>query len=79
MPWNQKFSLKNPRPGSIEDLLFRYGRPYLFVDLTAPGPLAKPNYLAVMGYDRTFKAPWPKVIDGLFFCEEMEPPGFLKK
>ncbi len=79
MPWNQKFSLKKPRPGSIEDLLFRYGRPYLFVDLTAPGPLAKPNHLAVLGYDRTFKAPWPKLIDGLFFCEEMEPPGFLKK
>ena len=67
------FSLSAPKEGSAEDLLHRYGAPFLFVDLRRDGPFGKPMRMAPMSYDRTMEARWPDVLDAVFFIDEMTP------
>jgi erythromycin esterase len=72
--FKQKFDLSPPAANSIEEALFRYGKPLLFVDLRAEGgPFDKPLPLAALGYTRNAVAPWPRVLDGLIYIEEMFP------
>ncbi|MHC4958663.1 MAG: erythromycin esterase family protein [Planctomycetota bacterium] len=69
-----KFDLSPPAANSIEETLFRYGKPLLFVDFRAKGgPFDKPLPLAALGYARNAVAPWPKILDGLIYIEEMVP------
>ena len=68
-----RFTLSAPRPDSVEDLLHRYGRPYLLVNLRKPGPFDEVLHASPMSYDRTIKAPWSKVVDAFFFTDEMTP------
>jgi erythromycin esterase len=72
MPWTRKSDLPEPKPDSIEDLLHRHGAPLLFVDLRKPGPLAARLTAGPLGYS-PMEASWPKVLDALFFTDEMTP------
>jgi erythromycin esterase-like protein len=67
------FALSPPQAGSVEDLLHRYGEPFLFVDLRRDGPFGKPMPMAPMSYDRSMQARWPDVLDAVFFIDEMTP------
>ena len=62
-----------PKDGSVEDLLHRYGAPFLFLDLRRNGPFAKPLAMAPMGYGRDIRARWPDVLDAVVFIDEMTP------
>ncbi len=64
-----------PKEGSAEDLMHRYGAPFLFVGLRGakPGPFGKPLRMAPMSYDRGMEAVWPGVLDAVFFIDEMTP------
>lgn len=64
-----------PKEGSAEDLMHRYGAPFLVVGLRGanPGPFAKPLRMAPMSYDRGMEAVWPSVLDAVFFVDEMTP------
>lgn len=64
-------------PRSINGVLHSYGQPYLFVDLHAHGPFARPLDCAVMGYTQ-MQANWRKVVDGIFFTDEMTPATPMK-
>lgn len=76
--FKRKWTLRQPKAGSIEDILYRYGKPRLFVDLRAKGPLHEKLLLGCLGYS-PFKARWPDVIDGLVFIEEMFPAEGMGK
>jgi len=67
-----------PIEDSIEDLLVRYGKPHLFVDLSRRGPLHKKSHLGILGYSRDMEAVWPKVVDGLVFIAENAPSTVLR-
>ncbi len=68
-----KADLKPPKDGSVEDTLYRYAEPFLFVDLRREGPFAKALRMAPMSYSRDIEAAWPTVLDGVFYVEEMTP------
>jgi len=72
--WTMKnFRLAPPQPGSMEDLLYRYGKSPLIVPLRGGTPFKWPMHMAPMSYGRGINAPWPKVLDAVFYFEEMEP------
>jgi erythromycin esterase len=68
-----KADLKTPRDGSVEDTLYRYAEPLLFVDLRREGPFGVPLRMAPMSYSRDIEARWPDVLDAVFYIEEMTP------
>ena len=72
MPWTAARELRKPSRNSIEDLLWRYGKPLLFVDLSAPGPFDAEHTCGMLGYS-PMQAPWSQVVDGLVFTETMHP------
>jgi erythromycin esterase len=72
-----KWDLPPPAPGSIEDTLFRYGKPRLFLNLRGPTPFDKPLHLGVLAYARDLRARWPQVIDGLVYIEQMVPAAYM--
>ncbi len=80
-PFWGPFPLDPAPAGSIEDLLHRYGKPWLFVDLreTPKGPLHQKRQAGPLGYSRTMTAVWPDVIDGLIFRDENVPSTVLVK
>jgi len=69
--------LDEPQEGSLEDVLFRYGKPFLLLDLRAGGPLDKKLLCGLMGHDRRMSARWSKVLDGVFYCEEMSSTSWM--
>lgn len=76
--WGLRFKpkpvpLDAPAPGSVEDVLHRFGAPFLFVDLRREGPFAQKLSMAPMGYARDMAAKWPDVLDAVFFIDEMMP------
>jgi erythromycin esterase len=68
-----KADIKPPREESVEDVLYRYAEPLLFVDLRREGPFGMPLRMAPMSYSRDIEARWPDVLDGVFYVEEMTP------
>jgi erythromycin esterase len=66
-----RFRLEDPKEDSFEDVFYRYGAPYLFLDLKRAGPLDGPRYASPMSYDRGILARWPKVLDAFVYVEEM--------
>lgn len=71
-PFRKDSPVPTPAPGSLEDLLYRYGPPLSFLDLRPPGPLAAELSCSCLGY-APMQADWSQVLDGLFFTAEMTP------
>ena len=71
--FGRRFPLPEPKEGSFEDLLARYGEPFVIVPLRVPGPFSERMNAAPMAYGRDTHAPWPQVLDALFFIREMTP------
>ncbi len=71
------FDLAEPKEGSFEDLLGRYGHPLVFVPLRGESPFEAPMFCSPMSYDRSIEAPWPQVLDALFFTREMTPTKWV--
>jgi erythromycin esterase len=71
--FGNSFPLDRPKEGSVEDLLHRYGEPFLFVDLRREGPFAGRMRLSPMSHSRNIEARWPEVLDGVLFIDEMAP------
>lgn len=69
--FSPQFDLPEPREDSFEDLLGRYGHPFVFVPLRGEGPFETPMFCSPMSYDRSIEAPWPQVVDAIFFTREM--------
>jgi erythromycin esterase len=65
------FDIPEPKDGSFEDLLGRYGHPLVFVPLRGESPFQAPMHCSPMSYDRSIEAPWPEVLDAIFFTREM--------
>jgi hypothetical protein len=65
------FELPEPREGSFEDLLGRYGHPLVLVPLRGESPFEQPMFCSPMSYDRSIEAPWPEVVDAIFYIQEM--------
>lgn len=65
------FELPEPREDSFEDLLGRYGHPLVLVPLRGESPFQKPMFCSPMSYDRSIEAPWPEVVDAIFYVQEM--------
>jgi erythromycin esterase len=63
-------NLGEPKEGSIEDTLHRYGQPLLLLNLRKSGPFDKKLPCGPMAHGRDMIAKWPKVLDGLFYIEE---------
>ncbi|MHC4952734.1 MAG: erythromycin esterase family protein [Planctomycetota bacterium] len=77
--WHRpNFAVPKPQEGSMEDFLHRYGKPRLIVPLRGRTPFTWPMYMAPMTYVRTLNAPWPKVLDAVFFIDEMEPTSQMR-
>jgi len=74
----QNFELAAPHKDSMEQTLFRYGKPLLIVPLRGRTPFKWPMYMAPMSYSRDLRAPWPKVVDAVFYIEEMEPAAHFR-
>lgn len=72
-----QFDLPEPKDGSFEDLLGRYGHPLVFVPLRGESPLQVPLFCSPMSYDRTIEAAWPQVVDAIFFTREMTPTKWV--
>jgi hypothetical protein len=66
-----------PRPDSLEDVLFRHGGPLLFVPLRGKSPFEEARYASPLGYARDTRAPWPKVVDAFFYTETMTPTQYI--
>jgi hypothetical protein len=75
--WRQQGIVAEPQQDSFEDVLHRYGRPLLFLDLRRKGPFDKPMLCGTMGFIRFLKAPWPEVVDAIFYTEDMQPTSFI--
>jgi len=73
----QNFALPAPADDSVEALLFRYGKPLLLVPLRG-APFDWPLCMAPMSYARDLRADWSKVLDAVFYIEEMEPARGLR-
>ena len=71
--FSTRFDIPEPEEGSFEDLMHRYGQPYLLVPLRPKNPFAEPMLAAPMAYGRNTLAPWPEVLDALFYIQEMTP------
>jgi erythromycin esterase len=71
--FGKQIELARPAEGSVEDLLHRFGKPRLFLDLRREGPFSASLRMAPMGYSRTMEAAWPRVLDGLVFLDVMTP------
>ena len=69
----QNFELAAPHKDSMEQTLFRYGKRLLIVPLRGRTPFKWPMFMAPMSDSRDLRAPWPKVLDAVFYIEEMEP------
>ena len=69
--FSPKFLLSRPKENSLEDIFHRYERPFLFVDLRRSNPFKKPFHCSPMSYNRTMIAPWPYVVDAIFFIDSM--------
>lgn len=67
------YTLDAPREGSVEDLLHRYGTPFLFTDLRGEGPFSRRMRMSPLSHVRNIEARWPDVMDGVFFIDEMTP------
>jgi len=72
-----QFDLPEPKEGSFEDLLGRYGHPLVLVPLRGDSPFEAPMFCSPMSYDRSIEAPWPEVLDALFFTREMTATRFV--
>ena len=71
------FPVPQPADDSVEALLYRYGKPYLLVPLGS-APFEWPTHMAPMTYLRNLKANWSKVVDAVFYIDEMEPAAGLR-
>ena len=71
------FSLSEPKEGSFEELLHRYGRPLVFVPLRGGSPFESPLFCSPMSYSRAIRAPWPEVVDAIFYIQEMTATRFV--
>ncbi|MHC4941203.1 MAG: erythromycin esterase family protein [Planctomycetota bacterium] len=71
------FPVPQPDPDSVEAQLFRYGKPYLLVPLKF-APFKWPTHMAPMTYLRDLKANWSRVVDAVFYIEDMEPAVGLR-
>ena len=78
MPWTKAAELSKARNGGIEDLLYRYGKPLLVVDLGNPGPFDKKLACGFLGYSRGMVAPWSQVMDCIVYTEAMAPSTYAK-
>ena len=80
-PFWGPFPIETAPEGSVEDLLHRYGRPWLFVDLagTPAGPFHEERQAGFLGYSRSMVAAWPTVLDGLVFTDENAPSTVLAR
>ena len=71
------FGAKNPlavpKEDSVEDVLHRYGEPFLLVDFRREGPFGKPLRMAPFAYGRDMEGRWPDVLDAVFFIDVMTP------
>jgi erythromycin esterase-like protein len=76
-PFWGPFDIDRAPPDSIEDVLHRYGKPLLFVDLRRRGPFHQKLQAGPLGYSRTMTAKWPTVIDGLLFTDENTPSSYV--
>ena len=70
-------SLETPKDGSVEDLLHRYGRPLLLLNLRKSGPFDKRLHASPMAHNRRMTARWPRVVDALFYIEEMTSTTYM--
>ena len=72
--FGKTFKISKPHKDSIEDVLYRYEKPLLIVDLRPEmGPFRERLKMAPMSYSRSMEAVWPEVIDAVFYIEEMTP------
>lgn len=74
-PWSGPFPIERAPDGSLEDLMHRTGRPYLFLDLRgAPeGHWLREKHVArPLGY-APLRAAWPDICDAFFFTDRMYP------
>ncbi|MHC4340408.1 MAG: erythromycin esterase family protein [Planctomycetota bacterium] len=71
------FRLSEPKEGSFEELLNRYGQPLVFVPLRGGSPFESPLFCSPMSYTRTIRAPWPEVVDAIFYIQEMKATRFV--
>jgi len=67
----EKFPVPTPKKGSFEELMRRYGAPLLLVPLRPRNPFGEPMLAAPLSYGRNTSAPWPEVLDALFYIQEM--------
>jgi len=70
-------SLGEPQEGSIEDTLRRYAKPFLFLNLSKGGPLDKKLLCGLMAHDRRMTARWSRILDGIFYIEEMTSTTYM--
>jgi erythromycin esterase-like protein len=70
-------TLDPPAEGSVEDRLFRYGKPLLLLNLRKSGPFDGKLPCAVMAHDRQMTARWSRVLDAIFYIEEMTPTTYM--
>jgi hypothetical protein len=49
------------------------------VDFGKKSPFDKPLYCSPMSYNRTIRAEWPEVVDGIFYTQEMTASTRLRK
>lgn len=71
-------NLEAPKEGSIEDLLARYGKPLLFLDLRKSGPFDQRLFCGPMAHGRDMTAKWSDVLDGLIHIEENNSTSYLR-
>lgn len=71
-PFREVAPVPSPPVGSVEDILHRYGAPLSFTNLRVPGPLSAQLSSSCIGY-YVREADWTKVLDGIFFTDEMTP------
>lgn len=76
-PYRTPAPVPAPGSGSLEDILHRYGSALTFVNFREPGPLAASLSCSCLGYS-PLQADWTKVVDGMFFTDEMTPTSKIE-
>lgn len=74
-PWSGPSPIRDAPEGSLDELMHRTGKPYLFVDfrgLPSGHWLREPIVARPLGY-APMKAVWPGVFDGVVFTDRMFP------
>ncbi|HEX5135595.1 MAG TPA: erythromycin esterase family protein [Planctomycetota bacterium] len=69
--FSPQFDIPEPKEDSFEDLLGRYGQPLVLVPLRGESAFQEAMFCSPMSYDRSIEAPWPQVVDAIFFTREM--------